>query len=205
MKKLLVFFLFIMLLIFCGSPQGPTPGPAQQGPNIAFGTLTEGEIQRFIKALPTFIEVVEKEGRETYFDVGPKDVLSAFQQMSILNREIATLDARMRAAGMGWTEFWPAYAKTMIAYTAIIYDSIKVELQKSKAKTQAELKQMEDLLKNPNLSESQKNAIKASMEAYQKSDQIFNQLDTIYAKVPQINKDIVKKYINTITEILKRD
>ncbi|MEO0123739.1 MAG: hypothetical protein ABIL69_07025 [candidate division WOR-3 bacterium] len=201
----LILSLFLTLFVFCGGPQGPVPGGAQQGPNIAFGTLTEGELQRFIKVLPTFIEIVEKEGKDIQLDVRPGDIMSAFQGMSILDKQIAALDSKLRAAGMGWNEFWPAYAKTMLAYAAIMLDSIKLEIQKSQAENQAQIRQMEELLKDPKIPEAQKNAIKASLEAYKQSSQILNQVDTIYAKVPQANKDLVKRYFKTISDILNRD
>jgi len=194
-----------MFLIFCGGPQGPVPGGAQQGPNIAFGTLTEGEIQRFLKVLPTFIEIVEKEGKDLQLDARPGDIMSAFQGMSVLDRQIAALDSRLKAAGMGWNEFWPAYAKTMMAYSALLLDSLKVEMQKGMAENQAQIKQMEELLKDPKIPEAQKNAIKASLEAYKQSTQTLNQMDTIYAKVPQANKDLVRRYFKTINDILNRD
>uniref|UniRef100_A0A7C6AG87 Uncharacterized protein n=1 Tax=candidate division WOR-3 bacterium TaxID=2052148 RepID=A0A7C6AG87_UNCW3 len=200
-----IFSLFLMFLIFCGGPQGPVPGGAQQGPNIAFGTLTEGEIQRFLKVLPTFIEIVEKEGKDLQLDARPGDIMSAFQGMSVLDRQIAALDSRLKAAGMGWNEFWPAYAKTMMAYSALLLDSLKVEMQKGMAENQAQIKQMEELLKDPKIPEAQKNAIKASLEAYKQSTQTLNQMDTIYAKVPQANKDLVRRYFKTINDILNRD
>ncbi len=200
-----IFSLFLIFLIFCGGPQGPVPGGVQQGPNIAFGTLTEGEIQRFIKVLPTFIEIVEKEGKDLQLDARPGDIMSAFQGMSVLDRQIAALDSRLKAAGMGWNEFWPAYAKTMIAYSALLLDSLKVEMQKGMAENQAQIKQMEELLKDPKISEVQKNAIKSSLEAYKQSNQILNQMDTIYAKVPQANKDLVRRYFKALNDILNRD
>jgi|GEM_PF-3032287 len=46
-----------LLYIFCGAPQGPTqPAGTQPGQNIAYSPLTEPELQRFIKVLPTFID-----------------------------------------------------------------------------------------------------------------------------------------------------
>ncbi|MEO0095788.1 MAG: hypothetical protein ABIL46_05290 [candidate division WOR-3 bacterium] len=204
MKKIIL-LAFIVFFISCGAPQGPVPSGVQQGPNIAFGTLTEGEIQRFIKVLPTFIEIAEKEGKDVQLDVGPGDIMSALQGISVLDKQIAALDSKLRAAGMGWNEFWPVYAKTMMAYAAIMLDSLRVEMQKGQAETQAQIRQMEELLKDPKIPEAQKNAMKASIEAYKQSNQILNQMDTIYAKVPQANKDLVRRYFKTISDILNRD
>lgn len=201
----LILSLFLVLFVFCGGPQGPAPSGGQQGPNIAFGILSEGELQRFIKVLPTFIEIAEKEGKDVQLDVRPGDIMSAFQGMSALDKQISVLDSKLRAAGMGWNEFWPAYAKTMLAYAAIMLDSLKLEIQKGQAQNQAQIKQMEDLLKDPKIPDAQKNAIKASLEAYKQSSQILNQMDTIYAKVPQTNKDLVRKYFKTISDILNQD
>ncbi|MGB9720734.1 MAG: hypothetical protein ACPL28_04540 [bacterium] len=195
----------ILLFVFCGTPQGPAPGGAQPGVNIAYSTLTEPEVQRFVKVLPTFIDIVKKEGKDIQLDVKPGDIMSAFQGMSILDKQISALDSRLRAAGMGWNEFWPAYAKTMLAFSAILMDSLKTEAKQEIAKNDAEIKKMEARLNDPKVSDAEKKMIKASLDAMKSMTQVFSQLDTIYAKVPQVNKDLVKKYFSTINNILDRD
>lgn len=206
MKQLLLSLsCLVLFFICCGAPQGPTPGTQQQGVNIAFNTLNETEVQRFIKVLPTFIDIVEKEGKDIELDARPGDMLSAFQGMSMLNKEIATLDARLSAAGMGWNEFWPAYVKTMFAYAAILLDSLKITAQQEMAKNEAEIKKMEAKLKDPKVSDAEKKMIKLSLDAMKTMNQAFSQVDTIYAKVPQMNKDIVKKYMAELNRILDRD
>jgi len=197
-----VIFLFF---IFCGAPQGPAVGGPQTGVDVAYGILTENEIQRFLRVFPTFVEIVEREGKEINLETQPGDIVSAFRGMSILNKEIVQLDSKLRAAGMGWNEFWPAYGKTMFAYTAILLDSLKVEAKKEMVKNEAEIKKMEALLNDPKIPESQKSAIKASLEAMKSATQTFNQFDTIYARVPQSNKELVKKYLKEINEIVNRD
>lgn len=206
MKRLLLALgCIVLFFICCGAPQGPTSGAQQQGVNIAFNTLSETEVQRFIKVLPTFIDIVEKEGQDIELDAKPGDMMSAFQGMSMLNKQIATLDARLSAAGMGWNEFWPAYAKTMIAYAAILLDSLKISAQQEMAKNEAEIKKMEAKLNDPKISEAEKQMIKASLDAMKAMTQAFTQMDTIYAKVPQMNKEIVKKYFSELSRILERD
>ncbi|MGQ9533837.1 MAG: hypothetical protein ACUVTF_01200 [bacterium] len=158
-----------------------------------------------IKVLPTFIDIVEKEGKDIELGEKPGDLISAFQGMSMLNKEIATLDARLSAAGMGWNEFWPAYAKTMFAYAAILLDSLKVATQREMAKNEIEIKKMEAKLNDPKISDTEKQMIKTSLDAMKAMKQTFSQMDTIYAKVPQLNKDLVTKYLNEINNILKRD
>ncbi|MGQ9700856.1 MAG: hypothetical protein ACUVQT_00120 [bacterium] len=71
-------------------------------------------MQRLIKVLPTFIDIVEKEGKDIELGEKPGDLISAFQGMSMLNKEIATLDARLSAAGMGWNEFWPGLCENYV-------------------------------------------------------------------------------------------
>ncbi len=206
MRKILRFSIAsILLFVFCGAPQGPAPAGSQPGVNIAYNTLSEPEIQRFLKVLPTFIDIVEKEGKDITLNAKPGDIMSAFQGMSLLNKQIASLDAKLSAAGMGWNEFWPAYVKTMLAYAAVLLDSLKVEANAEMAKNEAEIKKMEARLNDPKVSDAEKQMIKASVEAMKSMTQAFSQLDTVYAKVPQINKDIVKKHLNEINNILDRD
>jgi len=206
MKRfLLLSVFFVLFFIFCGAPPGPGPSSPQLGTNVAYSTLTETEIQRLIKVLPTFISIVEKEGKDIQLNARPGDIISAFQGMSLLNKQIATLDARLSAAGMGWNEFWPAYAKTMFAYSAILMDSLKTTAQQEMAKNEAEIKKMEARLNDPKISDAEKKMIKASLDAMKSMTQTFSQLDTIYAKVPQFNKDLVKKYLSTLNNILGRD
>lgn len=206
MKRfLLLLGCFVLFFVCCGAPQGPTPGTQQLGVNAAYNTLAETELQRLIKVLPTFIDIVEKEGKNLELDAKPGDIISAFQGMSMLNKEIATLDARLSAAGMGWNEFWPAYVKTMFAYAAILLDSLKVTMQREMAKNETEIKKMEAKLNDPKISDTEKQMIKTSLDAMKAMTKTFSQMDTIYAKVPQLNKDLVTKYLNTINNILKRD
>ncbi|MEO0184255.1 MAG: hypothetical protein ABIL22_06365 [candidate division WOR-3 bacterium] len=196
---------FVLFFVFCGAPQAPTPGSVQSGVNVAYNTLTENELQRLIKVLPTFIDIVEKEGKDLQLDAKPGDIMSAFQGMSVLDKQISALDSRLRAAGMGWNEFWPAYAKTMLAFSAVLMDSLKTEAKQEMTKNEAEIKRLEARLNDPKVSDAEKKMIKASLDAMKSMTQVFSQLDTIYAKVPQINKDLVKKYMSTINNLLDRD
>ncbi len=203
-----VFFIpvfFVLFFVFCGAPQGPGQGGAQAGVNVAYSSLTESEIQRFIKVLPTFIDIVEKEGKDIQLDAEPGDIMSAFQGMSLLEKQISALDSKLRAAGMGWNEFWPAYAKTMLAYSAILMDSLKVEARQEMTENETEIKKMEARLNDPKVSEAEKQMLKTSIDAMKSMTQVFAQFDTIYAKVPQVNKDLVKKYLTTINNIIDRD
>ncbi len=201
--RLSVFSVF--LFVFCGAPQGPAPAGSQPGTDIAYGTLSESEIQRFIKVLPTFIDIVEKEGKDIELNAKPGDIMSAFQGMNLLNKQIASLDAKLSAAGMGWNEFWPAYAKTMFAHAAVLLDSLKIAAKAEMTKSEAEIKKMEVRLNDPKVADAEKQMIKSALEAMKSMTQTFSQMDTIYAKVPQGNKDLVKKYAATITNILDRD
>ncbi len=202
MRQVLFASLFLSLFfIRCGAPPPPTTTGQPGRIDIAYGPLTEGEIQRFIKVLPIFIEAVEKEGKEVYLKGEPGDLISAYQAIGLLNKEIAGLDAKLHAAGMGWNEFWPAYGKTMFAYTAIIFDSLKQEMKKN----EAEIKQMEARLNDPKVSEMEKNILKQSLEAMKSMTKTFGELDTVYAKVPPANKDLVRRYAREITNILDRD
>lgn len=193
--------IFVLFFTLCGAPQPPATGGQPGRIDVAYGLLGENELQRLLRALPTFIEVIEKEGRDFDFKEDPGNLLSAYQSIALLNKEIAELDARLRTAGMGWNEFWPAYGKTMFAYTAILFDSLKGEMKKN----EAEMKNMESRLKDPKVSEMEKNILKQSLEAMKAMTKMWSDLDTIYAKVPQANKDLVKRYFKELTNILDRD
>ncbi|MEO0160796.1 MAG: hypothetical protein ABIL39_05765 [candidate division WOR-3 bacterium] len=203
MKRLLP--MLAMLLVYCGGPQKPTPSSVQSKPEIALEILTENEIQRFLKVLPTFVEIVNKEGKESLLNVSPDDAFTTLQEVGTLNRQMAALEAKLREAGMGWNEFWPTYAKTMLAYAAIIYDSMKAELQKSETEIKTQIAEIERMLKDPNVPEAQKEIFRQSLEAYKKNKEIHAEVDTFYAKVPTANKQIVRKYFLTLTNILKQD
>ena len=205
-KWLLTTVLFICFFIYCGAPQQPGQTvPSSPGAEVAYTQLSESELQRLLKVLPTFIDIIEKEGKEVELKGKPGDIMSSMQAMGMVNKQIAGLDAKLRAQGMGWNEFWPAYVKTMLAYGALLLDSLKVETQKEMAKNQSEIAKMEAKLNDPKVSETEKQMIKTSLEAIKSFQNMFAQIDTVYAKVPQTNKLIVNKYKNELDKLLDRD
>lgn len=190
MKKLLMIgLLSIFLVAFCGAPpEGepevkPTEGKA--GSDIAYGKLSEGELQKFMKAFPVAKKELENSGKE--FKGSGENIESWIGQFATVNKEVAGLDAKLAAAGMGWNEFWPAFAKTWMASIAVMMAEEMDEMEEG-------LKEVEKQLKNPNLPDAQKEMMEAALNG-------MKEMKKIADKVPQGNKDIVKKHWDELAKL----
>lgn len=201
----LIMCFFSLLFLFCGAPQEPTTMPTKTAQELYNAPLNESEMQRFLKALPVFLAEMKKVDKELSVSENSGELLASLQAYATLNKEIPGLDAKLRSAGMGWNEFWPVCAKTFMAFSAVMYDSGMAVVKKEMANKDAQIAQLEKQLKDPNIPESQKQVIRSSIEAFKSSLQIFSQMDTVFNKVPQINKALVKKYIKELSAILERD
>jgi hypothetical protein len=188
----------VLLVVFCGAPQAPTETTQRPGENIAYGTLTEPELQKFIKALPVFVEEMEKE-----FDAGdtPRDFMAAMATLSTLDKEVAGLDSKLKTAGMAWAEFWPAFAKTMTAVGAVMFDSAMTEMKKEMSGSEGEIAKLEAKLKDPKVSEAEKQMIKISLEMMKSVTAMVAQADSVFKNIPQVNKNLVKKYQTDLTDL----
>jgi hypothetical protein len=94
MKKYLpLLLLSVFLVVLCGAPEGPAPEEKTKE-NIGYGALTEGELQRFIKAVPVFKTEVEKKEEDWEALESPANVGMWLGQFSTLNKDIAGLDAK---------------------------------------------------------------------------------------------------------------
>jgi 2C-methyl-D-erythritol 2,4-cyclodiphosphate synthase len=187
-----------LFLVFCGAPQGPgteTKGPTVQAEEaIAYGILTDAEIQHFLKAVPVFRAETEKKQAEWEALDSPEHLGSWLGQFSKMNKDIADLDAKLTAAGMPWKDFWPAMAKTMTAFVAVMYDSTMAAMKKEAASKEGDIAKMQAKLNDPKVSAQEKEMIKASLEMIKSMQGMVNQAETLYARVPQVNKDMIKKY-----------
>lgn len=190
MKKLFLLGLMgVLLVAFCGAPpEGETEVPTK-GVDVAYGKLTEGELQKFMKAFPVAKDEIEKSGKE--FEGGDDDIESWIGQFSTMNQEIAGLDAKLAAAGMPWNEFWPAFAKTWTASIAVMMSEEMGEMEEGIA-------EIEKQLKDPNIPDAQKEMMKAALGAMQEMKKIAD-------KVPQDNKDVVKKNWDELTKLFEMD
>ncbi|UCD19197.1 MAG: hypothetical protein JSU64_07200 [candidate division WOR-3 bacterium] len=174
--------LCILLAVFCGAPEeGPkaeTEKPAEKtGADVYYATLGESELQRFIKAVPVFKAAVEKIESEFESTEGPQDFASMLGQYSILNERVPELEANLKAAGMAWEEFWPAMGKTYMAIGAVVMDSVMTSMKTQMEGTQPEMV---------------KEMVKGMEEASE-----------IYKEVPQVNRDLVRKYWAQLASVLE--
>ena len=194
MKKLLMMgLLSILLVAFCGAPpEGelevkPTEG--KTGSDVAYGKLTEGELQKFMKAFPAAKKELENSGKE--FKGGDENIESWLGQFATVNKDIAGLDAKLAAAGMPWNEFWPAFAKTWMASIAVMMAEEMDEMEEG-------LKEVEEQLKNPNMPDAQKKMMEAALNG-------MKEMKNIADRVPQGNKDIVKKHWDELANLFDMD
>lgn len=192
MKKLLLLgMLSILLVAFCGAPpEGETEVPAEgSGVDVAYGTLTEAELQKFMKVFPVAKDEIEKSGKE--FESSDENIESWIGQFGKMNMEVAGLDAKLSAAGMPWKEFWPAFAKTWTASIAVMMEEEMGEMDEGMA-------EIEKQLKDPNIPDAQKEMMKAALGA-------MNEMKKISDKVPQSNKDVVKKHWDDLAKLFEMD
>jgi hypothetical protein len=193
MRRLLsVMMLSVFLLVFCGAPPETaetetTPGKEQDVSNVAYQTLTEAELMQFMKVLPMVKEEVENSGKE--FESDAKDFESAISDFARLNTEVVGLNAKLTAAGMPWEKFWPAMAKTWMAIVSVMVHEEMGEMESS-------LKEMEAQMNDPKIPEAQKEMMKNAVNA-------MKQVKTIYEKVPQGNRDLVKKHWDKLSELME--
>jgi hypothetical protein len=192
MKKLLALVLLsVFLMVFCGAPpeEAAKPEPTEgKGIEVAYGALGEPELQKLIRVLPEIEKTIEASGENYKAKEGEnlEDVLGSF---ATANKQIAGLDAKLKAVGMPWNEFWPAFSKTWMAYMAL-------EMEENMGEMEEGLKQIEEQMNNPNIPAEQRESMKKAKES-------MEQLKTMHSKVPQGNKNLVKKYAKKLEEIME--
>jgi len=190
MKKLLLLALMSVLLVaFCGAPPESETEVPTKGIDVAYGKLSEGELQKFMKVFPVAKGEIEKSGKE--FDSKNDNIESWIGQFATMNKEVAGLDAKLSAAGMPWNEFWPVFAKTWTASIAVMMTEEMGEMKEGMA-------EIEKQLKDPNIPDAQKEMMKAALGA-------MNEMKKIADKVPQGNKDVVKKHWDELAKLFDMD
>jgi hypothetical protein len=180
MRKIhIIAMLSIILLIFCGAPEESpkTEQPVQKtGADVYYSALSENELKSFIKAMPVFKEAAKDLNEELEALEGPDAFKAMMGQYSTLHKQMPELDAKLRAAGMPWEEFWPALGKTYMAIGAVFVDSM---LGQMKEQLQG---QPEDVVKQ--------------------MTQSMDEAQVAYKDVPQVNKDLIKKYMKELESVL---
>lgn len=188
MKRLFaIAVLCVLFLSVCGAPEEAadvTPAEPETAEEIAFAPLSEMEIQKFLKTYPMVKEEVEKAGKKFEAESEATDVMSALGQMGKMNMEIAGLDAKLKAAGMSWEDFYAAMAKVWMATGASVMVEQKEEFTKAKEE-----------LNDPNIPEAQREMMEGMLEGLEEQFKVFD-------KVPQQNIDLVKKYWKDIENIM---
>ncbi len=192
MKKLLMLGLLSVLFVaFCGAPpEGETkaePTESKAGSEVAYGKLTEAELQKFMKAAPVAKKTIDESGKE--FKSDEENWEGWIGQFATMDKEVPGLNAKLTAAGMPWNEFWPAFAKTWMA-------SIAIMMAEQMSEMEASLVEIEKQLKDPNIPEAQKDMMKTGLNS-------MKQMKKIADKVPQFNKNLVKKHWDEISKLLE--
>ncbi|MGB3478017.1 MAG: hypothetical protein WBB67_02540 [bacterium] len=194
MKKLLMLgLLSVFFVAFCGAPpEGETeaePTGSKTSSEVAYGRLTEGELQKFMKAFSVAKVEIEKSGKEFKGEV--ENWEGWMGQFSTIDKEVPGLNAKLTAAGMPWNEFWPALAKTWMASVANMMSEEMDEMEQS-------LAEVEKQLKDPNIPEAQKEMMKTGLNA-------MKEMKKIAEKVPQGNKDLVKKHWDELSKLFEAE
>ena len=96
-----------------------------------------------------------------------------------MTHQMPELDAKLRAAGMSWEEFWPALGKTYMSLAAVFMDSVMIY-------TKEQMKGQSDEM------------VKSMMENMEAAN-------AVYKDVPQANKDLVKKYMKQLEAVFEMD
>lgn len=182
MKKFIgVVLLCGLLLVHCGAPEeGPKAQvPEAAGTDVYYMPLAEAEIQKLIKAMPVFKVEVEKMEKELETAAPGEQLQSVLNYGQTLDKQLPGLDAKLKAAGMAWNEFWPAYSKTALAIGAVMVDSAMLMMQEQmKGQPPAMLQQ--------------------ALSSLEESR-------AIYKDVPQVNKDLVKKYMKELASVFEME
>ncbi|HEX7320525.1 MAG TPA: hypothetical protein VF399_09250 [bacterium] len=196
-KSKTILLIFVVLFMFCG--QKPEATKTEMGnvatKEVAMQVLTEGELTRFIKAFPVFKTEAQKKNIE-WEGLDPQgNVLAQTDAFIKAHKDLAEIDAKMRAAGMALEEFWPALAKTSMAFAAVMIDSAMGEARQELEKSKKEIAEMEAKLNDPKISATEKSMIKMALEASKGLMEGIGSMAAIYDSIPAASKDAVKKHM----------
>ncbi len=196
-KFLSILLVFIVLFMFCG--QKPEATRTESGnvatKEVAMQVLTEGELTRFMKAFPVFKTEAQKKNIE-WEGLDPQgNVLAQTDAFIRAHKDLAEIDAKMRSAGMALDEFWPALAKTSMAFAAVMIDSAMGEAKQELEKSKNEIAKMEAKLNDPKISAAEKSMIKMALEASKGLMEGIGSMSAIYDSIPAASREAVKKHM----------
>ena len=194
MKKLFAVTMAVFLLISCGKPKDAdvetnVPTATEADNSILYQPFSEADLALFIKVAPVVKEEIKKADKEMEVFGEAKDIGSAIGRYATINKDIATLDAKLKVYGTNWQQFWPTFGRVTMAVVAVTLDDQMEELKKG-------FKEIEAQLNNPQIPKAQKEMLLASKNA-------MTQLQAVYDQVPAGNKDLVRKNWDKLAEILE--
>jgi len=202
-KAFLLSILFIF--VFCGQKPAPAKIDIEKitNKNVVYDVLTEEELGKFIRVFPLFKAEAEKKG-VTWNRMSPAD--NPFDQtkaMITASKDLGEIDAKMRAAGMGLSEFYPALMKTTLVFAAVMFDTAMTQAKGEMEKSKGEIAKLEAQLNDPKIPAAQKAMIKAALEATKAITQGVASMGTLYESVPKENKELVKKYFDQLKTLFE--
>jgi len=197
-KALLLSILFIF--VFCGQKPAPAKIDIEKITNkdVVYEALTEGELAKFIRVFPVFKAEAERKG-VAWDKMSPAD--NPFDQTRALitaSKDLSEIDAKMKAAGMGLNEFYPALMKTTLVFAAVMFDTAMTQAKGEMEKSKGEIAKLEAQLKDPKIPEAQKAMIKAALEATKAITEGVASMNSLYGSVPKENKELAKKYFEEL-------
>lgn len=195
-----IVLLLLCIFVFCGAPP-EAEAPQAPAENVQFQVLSVAELQKFMTAFPIFRAELEKKG-EKWEELGEgKTFADWLQKYTESNKDIAELDAKLKAAGTSWEEFVPTMSKTTVAMMAVMMDSMRTAMKDEMEEAGEGLAELEAKLNDPSVSEQEKSMIKAQLEMMKGMQESMETQDTVYAKVPQQNKELIKKHWDELMDM----
>ena len=206
MKKVLLLSI-LFIFIFCGQKPAPPKIDVEKitSKDVVYEVLTEDELAKFIKVLPVFKAEAEKKGM-IWNKMSP--AVNPFDQTKNLitaSKDLTEIDAKMRAAGMGINEFYPALMKTTLVFAAVMFDTAMTQAKGEMEKSKGEIAKLEAQLKDPKIPAAQNTMIKAALEASKAITEGVAKMGAIYESVPKENKELVKKYFDQLKTLFEVD
>ena len=203
MRKYLLFsFLFFFIITVCGAPP-ESEKIEHKAEGAYYQPLTAAELQKFLKAFPVFKTEAKRASMEWQRLESPQHFAQWLEQISMGAKDIAGLDAKLNAAAMQWDEFWSAFGKTMVTFSAVMYDSAMIDMKKELEEEDDEVAELEARLKDPNTSAQEKDIIAASLDMRRRMKQRLKEAEDLYTKVPQANKELVKEHLQNLIALFQ--
>ncbi|MEO0292797.1 MAG: hypothetical protein ABIN61_01065 [candidate division WOR-3 bacterium] len=194
-----VLFLSVFASIGCGKKKEKTKGTEEtriyekkgQKAETKDLLLTEKEVELFIKACPTFIEICKRHGKkiENWAEAGDKNLFADMRILEEWREYKDEIDRELKGYGFTFESFFETYSK-------IISSFFYGQMGQSMGMVREEMKKM---LENPNIPEEQKQEIRESLKNLEKEE------ETEETKALRKNWEVVKKYEKEIKKIFEQE